>query len=176
MLKALLLITVIFMSFSVQAEPILTGGVDYNVQSARQELLQTPVKNPDSFLVAENLIDKNNCENIRHFFKGNVEIKDRTLAFFSDLTYAVMYNNDKYHVWYYSKDGRLIYAEEKDNLIYPYKSYKYTTSGRLINMGLRVSKGETFIYTPDGKLIAHWLKDKAYDENGNVVMTRKYFD
>ena len=87
-----------------------------------------------------------------------------------------MYNNDKYHVWYYSKDGRLIYAEEKDNLIYPYKSYKYTTSGRLINMGLRVSKGETFIYTPDGKLIAHWLKDKAYDENGNVVMTRKYFD
>lgn len=48
---------------------------------------------------------------------GNVELKDRTLAFFSDSTYAVMYENDKYHVWYYTNSGNLIYAEEKINWI-----------------------------------------------------------
>ena len=41
-------------------------------------------------------------------------------------------------------------------------------------MGLRVSKEETFIYNPQGKLIAHWLGTNAYDEGGNVIMTRKY--
>ena len=176
MLKYFLLIIIIFSIIPVQAETILTGGVNYNVQSAREELLQTPQKKLDAFLVAKNITDKNNSENLKYFLKGNVELKDRILAFFSDSTYAVMYNNDKYHVWYYAKNGKLIYTEEKDGLEYPYKSYKYSTSGKLVNMGLRVSKEETFIYTPDGKLIAHWLRDKAFDEHGNVIMTRKYFE
>lgn len=41
-------------------------------------------------------------------------------------------------------------------------------------MGLRVSKAETFIYTPKGKLIAHWKGQYAYDENGKIIMTRRY--
>lgn len=43
-------------------------------------------------------------------------------------------------------------------------------------MGLRVSKGETFLYSPNGKLIAHWLGQYAYDEKGNIIMSRKYSD
>lgn len=174
MLKYFLLLIVIFCTIPVYGQTVLTGEVNYNFQSAREELLNTPYKKLDAFLVAKNITDKNNSENLKYCLKGNVELKDRTLAFFSDSTYAVMYHNDKYHVWYYSKDGKLIYTEEKDGLEYPYKSYKYSVSGRLINMGMRVSKDETFIYTPQGGLIAHWLKDKAYDEYGNVIMTRKY--
>lgn len=59
---------------------------------------------------------------------------------------------------------------------YPYKTYKYTPDGRLVNMSLRVSKGETFIYTPDGNLLAHWVGANAFDENGNIIMTRKYYE
>ncbi len=106
--------------------------------------------------------------------KGNIELKDRILAFFSDSSYAVMYKNDMYHVFYYSNDGKLIYTEEKDGLEYPYTSYKYNVSGRLVNVSLRISNDETYIYTPDGSLIAHWLGDKAFDEHGKVIMTRKY--
>lgn len=174
MLKYFLLLIVIFFTIPVYGQTVLTGEVNYNIQSAKEELFNTPRKKLDSFLVAKNITDKNNIENLKYSLKGNVELKDRTLAFFSDSTYAVMYYSDMYHVWYYSKNGKLIYTEEKDALEYPYKSYKYTISGRLVNMGLRVSKDETFIYTPQGRLIAHWLKDKAYDEYGNVIMTRKY--
>lgn len=133
-------------------------------------------KKLNPFFTAQHITDKNNTENLKYFLRGNVELKDRTLAFFSDSTYAVMYNEDKCHVWYYTNSGKLIYTEVKDGLNYPYKSYKFNTAGKLINMGLRVSKGETFIYSPNGKLIAHWLGQYAYDEKGNIIMSRKYSD
>lgn len=174
MIKKIIIILFLFLILPANADTILTGGINYNVSSARQELLQTPIKKLNPNLVSQFAKDKNYKENLEYFLKGNVELKDRTLAFFSDSTYAVMYNNDKYHVWYYEKSGNLIYTEEKDNLNYPYKSYKYTTDGKLVNMGLRVSKEETFIYTPQGKLIAHWLGQYAYNENNNIIMTRKY--
>ena len=174
MLKKLILFLVLFIMLPVNAQTILTGKVRYDVNSARRELLKNPLKKLNSQLVAKHLTDNENRENLEYVLQGNVELKDRTLAFFSDGTYAVMYDNDKYHVWYYSHDGKLIYAEEKDGIDYPYKSYKYTTMGELVNMGLRVSKEETFIYSPNGRLIAHWLKESAYDEDGNIIMQRKY--
>ena len=87
-----------------------------------------------------------------------------------------MYNDNPLYVWYYSSYGNLIYAEKKNRSEYPYKTYKYTPEGRLVNMSLRVSKGETFIYTPDGNLLAHWVGANAFDENGNIIMTRKYYE
>lgn len=174
MIKKIILILCILLTLPACAETILTGRIDYNVDSARQELLQNCTKKLSPHLISKNMIDKNNHKNLEYLLTGNVELKDRTLAFFSDSTYAVMYENDKYHVWYYTNSGDLIYAEEKNQLDYPYKSYKYDTSGKLINMGLRVSKAETFIYTPKGKLIAHWKGQYAYDENGKVIMTRRY--
>ncbi len=175
MLKKFILIIFLFIFLlPAQSQTTLTGEVTYNVDSARQELLQNPVKKLDSKLVSQNLYDKQHRENLKYFLQGNVELKDRTLAFFSDGSYAVMYHNDKYHVWYYSNDGILTNTEEKNQLEYPYKSYKYSIDGKLINMGLRVSEQETFIYTPSGKLIAHWLGENAYDSNGNIIMKRKY--
>ena len=32
---------------------------------------------------------------------------------------------------------------------------------------------ETFIFSPFGELLGHWVGDNCYDENGNVVMTRQ---
>ncbi len=174
MLKKLILFLVLFLILPVNAETMLTGEVSYDVDSAREEMLSTPRAKLNSSLVAKHITDQENRENLEYVLQGNVELKDRTLAFFSDGTYAVMYNHDKYHVWYYSRDGKLIYAEEKDGIDYPYKSYKYTTMGELVNMGLRVSKEETFIYSPNGRLIAHWLRENAYDEDGQVIMQRKY--
>lgn len=158
----------------VSAETFLTGGVDYTVNSARQELLNNKPQKLDTKLVLLHITDENNSENISALLKGMVELKDRTLASFSDGSYGVIYRADAFHVWYYSSNGTLMYAEEKDGLNYPYKSFKYTTNGKLENMGLRVSKGETFIFAPDGKLIAHWVNSNGYDENGNIIMTRKY--
>ena len=175
MLRTLILFLVFFIiNLPVCSQTVLTGEVRYDVDSARKELLNTPLKKLNPRLVAKHITDSENRENLGYALQGNVELQDRVLAFFSDGTYAVMYNRDKYHVWYYSSNGKLIYAEEKDGIDYPYKSYKYTTMGELVNMGLRVSKEETFIYSPNGRLIAHWLRENAYDEDGNIIMQRKY--
>ncbi len=173
-MKKFLLTILLIIALPCCAETFLTGGVNYNVDTARQELQNSPIEKLSQELVSQNLSDKNFDENIGYALQGNVSLQDRTLAFFSDSTYAVLYNEDKFHVWYYDKSGKLIYMEVRDGLNYPYKSYKYSIDGSLVNMGLRVSKEETFIYNPQGKLIAHWLGTNAYDEAGNIIMTRKY--
>ena len=156
------------------ADEVLTGGVEYTTDIAREELLQkTPLK-PDGLSVLTNIADENYKENKTLLLKGQAEIKDRVLAEFSDNSYAVMYHENPLYVWYYSPEGVLTHIEVKDGTNYPYKSYKYDTDGKLVNMGLRVSKEETFIFDPSGKLIAHWLKDKGYDETGKVIMKRHY--
>lgn len=160
----------------VDAQTVLTGEVEYNSDSARQELLATPQKQIYPNLLSIRLKDEDYYENITTLLKGNIELKDRILAKFSDESYAVMYKNDENHVWYYNPSGELTHYEIKTQKNYPYKSYKYNTSKELVNMSLRVSKAETFIYTPSGKLIAHWIKNNGYDEDGNLIMTRKYFE
>ena len=156
------------------ADEVLTGGVEYTTDIAREELLQkTPLK-PDGLSVLTNIADENYKENKTLLLKGHAEIKDRVLAQFSDSSYAVMYYDNPLYVWYYSPEGVLTHIEVKDGTNYPYKSYKYDTEGNLVNMGLRVSKEETFIFDKSGKLIAHWLKDKGYDETGKVIMKRHY--
>lgn len=176
MIKKIILILCMFLILPSYGETILTGGIgiDYNVNTAREELLNTPVKRFNPYTAALNITDKNNQENCSYFLQGNVKLKDRTLAFFSDSTYALMYNSNQYQVFYYSKNGKLMHIEIKDGLNYPYKSYKYTLRGELVSIALRVSREEAFIYNPDGTLIAHWLGKNAYDEKGNVIMSRKY--
>ena len=156
------------------ADEVLTGGVKYTTELAREELLhKTPVK-PDGLTILTNIADEHYKENKTLLLKGHAEIKDRVLAQFSDSSYAVMYHDNPLYVWYYSPEGVLTHIEIKDGTNYPYKSYKYDTEGNLVNMGLRVSKEETFIFDKSGKLIAHWLKDKGYDETGKVIMKRHY--
>ena len=116
MLKYFLLLIVIFFTIPVYGQTVLTGEVNYNIQSEKEELFNTPRKKLDSFLVAKNINDKNNIENLKYYLKGNVELKDRTLAFFSDSTYAVMYYSDMYHVWYYSKTENLFIRKKKTRL------------------------------------------------------------
>lgn len=172
----LLILFIIYLALPVNAEMLLTGEVDYNTNSAREELTQysPPKINPNLLLIR--LRDENYQENISMLLKGNIYLTDRILAKFSDNSYAVMYKNDELHVWYYSAAGNLTHYEIKSGAEYPYKSYKYDINKKLVNMGLRVSKAETFIYTPSGKLIAHWVKNNGYDGDGNIVMTREFFE
>lgn len=157
----------------LQAE-VLQGGVTYDVNSAREELLKFSGNDFDKTLVENFKRDYYYNENQTYKLKANAKLSNRVLAFFSDTTYGVMYNAIPLYVWYYAKDGRLIYVEKKDSTEYPFKSYKYTPTGLLMNMTLRVSKEEAFIYTPAGKLVAHWIGPNAYDEDNNVIMTREF--
>ncbi|MDR1168573.1 MAG: hypothetical protein LBK53_06785 [Heliobacteriaceae bacterium] len=157
----LTLIILIFADFAC-AQTTLTGGVKYSVESVRRELLSQPQIPVNQELLYAHIYDYKNK-------------KDRITAAFSDSTYAVMYYDNPLYVWYYRHDGILLYIEKKDSADYPYKAYKYDVSGNLINMSMRVSQAETFIYNPDGKLIAHWINANGYNEQGKIIMTREYF-
>lgn len=150
----------------------ITGGVEYSAQDALVEL-RNNIPATDFFLTSKNYVDTNNKENYSALLKGVTKLNDRTLGLFSDDTYAVNYYNDPKHVWYYDKSGVLINTEIKSDLTYPYRTYKFTPEGELVNMSMRVSEGETFIFSPLGKLLGHWVNEKCYDESGKVIMTRK---
>ncbi len=117
--------------------------------------------------------DINNSENRSMLLKGVTDLKDRTLARFSDGSYGVIYKNNPLNVFYYSPDGNLTHKEIKSSLDYPYKTYKYKVSGQLENVTTRLSEDETFIYSPNGKLLAHWVGKYCYDEYGRVIMIRE---
>ena len=173
MKKFIIMLTLLFFCIQTSFGAILTGGVEYSVEDARIELQNNRPQVTDFLLTQNNIIDNNNKENISYLLKGITELKDRTLGLFSDGSYAVNYKNDPLHVWYYDKNGTLINTEERSSLNYPYKSYKYTPDGELVNMALKKSETETFIFSPFGRLIGHWVGQNCYDENGNVIMTRK---
>ena len=174
MKKFCILLSTLLLLPACSAGVTLEGGITYDADTARRSLMEKPSPKIERGLVRSHLTDAQNRENLTYVYQGRAELKDRVLAFFSDSTYAVMFNDNPLYVWYYSPDGTLLYVGKKDRTDYPYKTYKYTAAGRLVNMSLRVSKEESFIYLPSGKLIAHWLGANAYDEAGNIIMTRKY--
>lgn len=172
-MKNFIIFILTFCSFLPVSAQMITGGVEYSVEQARNSVLKNISKPIDYNLIQKNFIDKNRKENLINILKGSTELNDRTLAYFSDGSYGVNYNDDKIHVWYYKNDGTLMYIEEKTAIDYPYKTYKYTPSGDLVNMSLRISEEETFIFNKSGKLIAHWVGENCYDEQDNIIMTRK---
>ncbi len=171
-MKKFVLFLMVLIMLPAGAE-VLTGGVKYTVDDAKLELRHNRPSAADYIITRNNFIDKDRNANYFALLKGKTNLNDRILALFSDGTYAVNYKNDLKHVWYYDKDGTLINVEIRTSLDFPYGSYKYSPDGELVNMSLRVSKDETFIFSPFGELLGHWVGENCYDENGNVVMTRK---
>ncbi len=170
-MKKILLLFFMLLSLSAGATT-LTGGIKYSVDDARIEL-QNNKPHSTALLTNNNFLDINHKQNMDYLLRGITKLNDRTMGLFSDGSYAINYNNDQKHVWYYDKDGNLIHIEIKNSLSYPYHTYKYTADGELATMTLRVSEGETFVFDPYGQLLGHWVGSNCYDENGNIVMTRK---
>ena len=152
---------------------ILTGEVNYSVKDARAEVINSEPEKLPLVLIENNFIDLNKNSNKANMLYGNTDLKDRTLALFSDGSYGVTFKKDPIHVFYYSNNGVLTHIDVKSSLEYPYKTYKYTFSGDLVNMSLRVSETEAFVFDLKGKLLAHWVGENCYDEYQNIIMTRK---
>lgn len=154
---------------------IITGGVEVSVEDAREEIFRTQKEPLNKENIINNFRDPNYSQNQSMLLKGITELKDRKLGKFSDGSYAVMYYNDRKNTYYYSQEGILTHNEIRSGIEYPYKAYKYSTDGKLANISLKFSENETFIFTPAGKLLAHWIGENCYDENKNIIMTRKIY-
>lgn len=160
------------LSFQVNAQ-IITGEVEYNADIAREEVFSKPVEKINFEKLKKRYYDSDNLENINYLFKGITELKDRKLAKFSDGSYGVQYYDDPMYSWYYSSNGKLINFTQKDSLDYPCRITKYKPDGNIANTGYRVSEKESFIFSSEGKLLAHWKGNFCYDDSDNIIMTRK---
>ena len=78
------------------------------------------------------------------------------------------YNEIVDYVFYYNILGSLIKVDKIGENDYPRKIYGYSRYGNLISVAFEVNEDEHFIYDENGKLIAHWQGDIAYDENDKL--------
>lgn len=172
MKKLIIIISILFLPMASFAD-IITGGVEYTASEAQDIILQDKPKPMNVELLKNNYLDSDKDENIQNMLKGFTDLKDRTLAYFSDGSYGIVYKDKPLTVLYYGQNGVLTHTEERTSTIYPYKSYKYDTKGNLVNMTFRVSESETFIFSNSGNLIAHWKGENCYNPDGKIIMTRK---
>ena len=175
MKKFLCLILTFLIFYLPSYSKIITGEVEYNAEQAKEQLFHNPQNAFNINSITKYYIDKNNVENLNSLYQGITELKDRKIAKFSDGSYGVQYYDDPMYSWYYSEGGRLISFIQKDSLEYPCKITKYKPDGSVANLGYRVSKEESFIFSPNGKLIAHWLGENCYDEFNRIIMKRKIY-
>lgn len=99
-------------------------------------------------------------------------------AFFSKgntlLIYAIQYKKNPTNAFYYSGFGRLYYtdvmSDEYPN--FPYTSMQYNKKGELKSAIYFVSKDIQYMYGPDKEFQGIWYKEKMYDKNGKIQMTR----
>lgn len=175
-MKKVLLLIFLFFPLSANADMILYGEADYNVSKALDEVKKDVTRNINLKKFYPYLVDINRKENITCLLSGQIELKDRELALFSNGAYGVVYKNNPLYAYYYSVSGILEYIDIRTQKEYPYKSYQYDINGNLVNMGLRLSKRETYIYSPSGELIAHWVGENGYNSNGNIIMKRKFIE
>ena len=152
---------------------IVNGGIEYNQEIAAEEVFREPFENINYYHIASHFIDSGYEENISALKSGITDLKDRKVGKFSDGTYGVMYYADPLYDWYYNSNGRLKNFTKKNSLEYPIKITKYKPDGSIANTGLKVSENESFIFSPNGKLIAHWKGNLCFDEANNIIMTRK---
>ena len=150
---------------------IISGEVEYNDKLTNKNIAS---HNHYAFnTISKYLVDTNNNKNIYFLNQGITELKDKKLVKFSDGTYGIKYYDDPLYSWYYSYNGRLISFTRNNTTSFPAKVTKYRPDGSIINIGYRVSEKESFIYSENGELLAHWLDNNCYDKNNKLIMTRK---
>jgi len=148
----------------------IIGEIEYNEGSVLQPIHKLSFESLRNYFY-----DSNNLENKHCLLQGITELKDRILTKFSDGTYGILYKDNPLYSWYYSSNGKLIAYTQKDTVSYPCQFTKFRPDGSVINSGYRISKKESYIYSFDGKMIAHWNGNYCYDDSNNVIMRREIF-
>ena len=154
----------------------VTGGVEYNEEIAQKEVFSTPLIPISENIINSHLVDSQCKLHISLQKEKKKDFFNRQVALFSDNTYGIIYKDDPLYSWYYDFNGKLISFTKKSSEEFPAKFTKYGKNGYVINTGIKISKQESYVFSPNGKLIAHWKGNLCFDGNGNVIMIRKLIE
>lgn len=124
------------------------------------------LKDKDSklhYIQAKNKIKNTNEYKISGFFKGNMLI-----------LYALQYDNDLHHNFYYDVFGNLRFVDfiSDEYPAYPYYSKQFYRNGNTVAYFYYLSDNMQFIFDSNFNFKGVWQNEKMYDLNGNVLLTR----
>ncbi len=168
MKKVWILFLVVFLTLPVSAYT-LKGGVTYTVESARKEAFADVKYSISSRIIKNNKFDPNYEENKKLIQQGIVETNDRYITYYSNGQYGIVYKNNLYYEFDYLENGKLESVGVRTGLICPIKVYGYDANNKLTAIRLQLSFDEAYIFSVDGRLLAHWINNVSYDSNGNVI-------
>ena len=150
----------------------LKGGVEYTVESAREEAFRN-IEYQISMEPHKKYLKDPGYTPGEGGKKPKISKKGRTVSYFSDGSYDIRYYTNWKYIYIYNVFGKLKAVEIRDyDKAYPFVSYCYDTEGVLIEAALNVSGSECYVYDMNGILLAHWKGYTAYDSDGNVIMLR----
>ncbi len=151
----------------------IKGGISYTVNEARIIAFNDLDYKIDTSIYEKYFIDTNYKQNKNSIANGVFRTKKYNLTSYSDNSYSVSYKYNKKICFYYDPYGKLESIGYTIGNRYPRKGIKYYKNGDLEEIFLIISSKEQFIFDKNKKLIAHWIGNNCYDEQGKLVMTRK---
>ena len=95
----------------------IKGGVSYTVETARQISFAGVSKNIDIKKYKNYLHDEYFCKNMEAKTHYKNKLKNRSVTFFSDGTYGVVYKSNRNKGYYYDGDGYLELKYPRQNSI-----------------------------------------------------------
>lgn len=90
------------------------------------------------------------------------------------IAYGFQYKNNMKNIYYYDAMGHLRWVDvfSAEYPKFPYWSYQYYRNGELVAAYYYISDYDQYVFTPDKKFKGRWYKEKMYNRNAKVIMTR----
>lgn len=158
--KKFFILIILFFVLPVYAENTIHGGLSYTVNQARVWAFDNiSYKLPMSVF-----------QDKLSFVKSR---KNKYVTFFSDGDYSVTYRKNPDYTYYYSPEDNLRVVEIMLDKVYPKKSIRYDSSGDLDSVSIDLINNEQFIFDLNKKLVVHWVGENGYNDDGELIKTRK---
>lgn len=90
------------------------------------------------------------------------------------VAYGIQYKNNLKNIYYYDSLGSLRWVDIFSDSYpkYPYWSYQYYRTGKMAAAYYYVSDFDQYVFGTDKSFRGRWYKDKLYNKNAKVIMTR----
>ena len=167
-MKKIILIFVLFLlSNSEVLAYKLQGSISYTVDAARNEAFQNVNNKINMSDYTDYLIDSNK------FNKHKKNLNNPKITNFSNGVYSISYKNNPQLSYIYFENGQLKGIAFRINKKYPKKTIAYDNKGNLSSVMYTLKNDEQFIFDKNKKLVAHWIGNNCYNEQGELIMTRE---
>lgn len=178
---------------------VLEGGVDFDWISKTQLQRDENISQIQNLLVKESVVakyskkefrqmhadffkDKEHFKNYEEISNGKKSDDEKTYCgFFLKsgllIAYGIQYKNNLNHIYYYDAMGNLRWLDTFSGNYpkFPYFSYQYDRSGNLVAAYYYISDIDQYVFSPEKKFVGRWYKEKMYNKNAKVIMTRSNY-